>query len=90
METIKNYLENMFQALPKTEEILRLKNELLLNMEEKYTELKSHGKTENEAIGIVISMTGLLVGLSIPLQVFYLVLLPELIVQSKKITNIKI
>lgn len=58
METIKNYLENMFQALPKTEEILRLKNELLLNMEEKYSELKSQGKTENEAIGIVISEFG--------------------------------
>lgn len=58
METIKNYLENMFQALPKTEELLRLKNELSSNMEEKYTELKSHGKTENEAIGIVISEFG--------------------------------
>lgn len=58
METIKNYLENMFQVLPKTDEILRLKNELLLNMEEKYTELKSQGKTENEAIGIVISEFG--------------------------------
>lgn len=27
MGTIKNYLEKMFQALPKTKEILRLKNE---------------------------------------------------------------
>ena len=58
METIKNYLENMFQSLPKTEEILNLKNELLLNMEEKYSELKAEGKTENEAIGIVISEFG--------------------------------
>lgn len=58
METIKSYLENMFKALPKTEEILRLKNELLNNMEEKYHELKEEGKTENEAIGIVISEFG--------------------------------
>ncbi|MFL0247209.1 permease prefix domain 1-containing protein [Candidatus Clostridium stratigraminis] len=58
METIKGYLENMFKALPKTEEILRLKNELLNNMEEKYYELKDEGKTENEAIGIVISEFG--------------------------------
>jgi hypothetical protein len=58
METIKSYLENMFKALPKTEEILRLKNELLNNMEEKYHELKDEGKTENEAIGIVISEFG--------------------------------
>lgn len=58
METIKNYLESMFKALPQTEEILRLKNELLSNMQEKYNELKLEGKTENEAIGIVISEFG--------------------------------
>lgn len=58
METIKNYLENLFKALPKTDQILRLKNELLLNMEEKYHELKSQGKSENEAIGTVISEFG--------------------------------
>lgn len=58
METIRNYLENMFNALPKTEEILKLKKELLSDMEEKYHELKSEGKTENEAIGIVITEFG--------------------------------
>lgn len=58
MDTIKIYLESIFQGLPKTEEILRLKSELLNNMEEKYHELKKEGKTENEAIGIVISEFG--------------------------------
>jgi TRAP-type mannitol/chloroaromatic compound transport system permease small subunit len=58
MDTIKNYLEGMFQALPKTEEALRLKSELLYNMEQKYQELKEEGKTENEAIGKVISEFG--------------------------------
>lgn len=58
METIKNYLDNMFSTLPKSEEIQNLKLDLLYNMEDKYNELKNEGKTENEAIGIVISEFG--------------------------------
>lgn len=58
METIKNYLETMFANLPKTSETLKIKNDLLSNMEEKYNELKNEGKSENEAIGIVISEFG--------------------------------
>ena len=58
MDTIKTYLDNMFLNLPKTDEINSLKNDLLNNMEDKYNELKAQGKTENEAIGIVISEFG--------------------------------
>jgi hypothetical protein len=58
METIAVYLDNMFAGLPKTEETMRMKQELLSLMEEKYLELKRAGKTENEAIGIVISEFG--------------------------------
>ncbi len=58
METIKNYLDNMFASLPKTSRVLDLKSNLLNNMEEKYNELKRQGKSENEAIGIVISEFG--------------------------------
>lgn len=58
MDIIKTYLENMFSTLPKTPEILKIKNDLLSNMEDKYYELKQQGKTENEAIGIVISEFG--------------------------------
>jgi hypothetical protein len=58
METIKNYLDNMFAGLPKTARVLELKNNILTNMEEKYNELKNQGKSENEAIGIVISEFG--------------------------------
>ncbi|NTV78207.1 MAG: hypothetical protein HGA25_03455 [Clostridiales bacterium] len=58
METIKNYLDNVFSALPKTSEIMKLKENLLTSMEDKYIELKSLGKSENEAIGIVISEFG--------------------------------
>lgn len=58
METIKKYLDSMFSGLPKTEEVNRLKMDLLANMEDKYYELKNEGKSENEAIGIVISEFG--------------------------------
>lgn len=58
MDTIKNYLDNMFANLPGTDQMLKLKNDILSNMEDKYNELKSTGKSENEAIGIVISEFG--------------------------------
>lgn len=58
MEILKNYLENMFMNLPRTEEVMKAKNELLYMMEDKYNELKAEGKTENEAIGTVISEFG--------------------------------
>lgn len=58
METLKNYLDNMFAGLPKTVRVSDLKSNILSNMEEKYNELKRQGKSENEAIGIVISEFG--------------------------------
>ncbi|MDO5402821.1 MAG: permease prefix domain 1-containing protein [Eubacteriales bacterium] len=58
METIKLYLENMFMNLPNSEKVERAKAELLAMMEDKYNELKAEGKTENEAVGIVISEFG--------------------------------
>lgn len=58
METIVVYLDNMFASLPKKPELEHLKQELLSGMEEKYHELKRDGKSENEAIGIVISEFG--------------------------------
>ncbi len=58
METIKNYLDNMFKVLPRTNQTIKLKDDLLCNMEEKYKEHKDAGKSENEAIGVVISEFG--------------------------------
>lgn len=58
METIKNYLYNMFINLPDTAEIRKIKESLMSDMEEKYHELKNQGRSENEAIGIVISEFG--------------------------------
>lgn len=58
MDIIKTYLDNMFQNLPNTPQVQRAREELLQMMEDKYTELKEEGKTENEAVGIVISEFG--------------------------------
>lgn len=58
MDTIKNYLENLFCNVGVNEEVLRLKQDLYNNMEEKYMELKREGHSENEAIGMVISNFG--------------------------------
>lgn len=58
METIKNYLEMMFAPLPDTPEVRKIKEDLLSDMEEKYSELKGEGKSENEAVGTVISEFG--------------------------------
>jgi hypothetical protein len=58
METIKRYLESMFENLPRTLEVMRAKEELYSMMEDKYTELINEGKKENEAISIVISEFG--------------------------------
>lgn len=43
METIKNYLENMFSHLPNTPEVQKAKYELYQMMEDKYNELISEG-----------------------------------------------
>ena len=58
MDTIITYLDNIFAALPKTEAVLRARQELQANMEEKYRALKAEGKSENESVGTVISEFG--------------------------------
>lgn len=58
MDTIRNYVDIMFKDLPKTKEIIDMKLNILDNMEDRYNELLQEGKTENEAIGTVISQFG--------------------------------
>ncbi len=58
METITQYLETMFRTLPVNTETIRLKEELRANMEDRFDELKTQGKTENEAVGTVITEFG--------------------------------
>lgn len=58
MNTIRTFLENMFAGLPKTADILKAKKDLQQMMTEKYEDYKNEGKSENEAIGLVISEFG--------------------------------
>lgn len=58
MDTIKVYLDNMFKALPDNQKVRDAKAELFSMMEDKYHLLKEEGKTENEAVGIVINEFG--------------------------------
>ena len=58
METIKNYLDTMFANLPSNPAVLKAKEVLWEMMEDKYNELIASGRTENEAVGTVISEFG--------------------------------
>ena len=58
MNAIRDYLDNMYRNLPNTNAGRRAKYELDQMMEDKYEELIAEGKTENEAVGIVISEFG--------------------------------
>lgn len=58
METIKNYLDNMFMKLPATPEVHKAKEELFQMMEDRYEDLIAEGKSENEAVGVIISEFG--------------------------------
>ena len=58
METLKNYLEMMFRGLPNTDDVNRAKADLWNMMEDKYDALIKDGKSETEAVGIVIAEFG--------------------------------
>ena len=58
MNAIRSYIDNVFANLPRTDAVLRAKSDMLANMEEKYSELKAAGFSENEAIGKVIAEFG--------------------------------
>lgn len=58
MDTIRNYVDMMFKDLPKTKEVIDMKMNILDSMEDKYNELIAEGKSDNEAIGTVISQFG--------------------------------
>ncbi|MEJ8306901.1 permease prefix domain 1-containing protein [Saccharibacillus sacchari] len=58
MDVLRAYLNSLFAAWPRTAQVLNLKREMLDTMEDKYEELKQDGKSEHEAIGIVISEFG--------------------------------
>lgn len=58
MNTIREYIEQMFKGVPMTEETIQLKTDILANLEDKYLALKEDGASEHEAIGVVITEFG--------------------------------
>ena len=86
MQAIRNYLETMFMNLPNTPEVLRAKEELWQMMEDKYTELKNEGKSENEAVGTVISEFGNLDELAEELGIHQFMELPEVVAEQPRRT----
>ncbi|MGC6767830.1 permease prefix domain 1-containing protein [Enterococcus sp. LJL51] len=58
MKTIREYIESLFLGIEGTPQVLKLKEDLLAGAEDRYEDLKNQGKTENEAIGAVISEFG--------------------------------
>ncbi|MHC1722055.1 MAG: permease prefix domain 1-containing protein [Aminipila sp.] len=58
MNQIRNYIEAMFSNLPKTQKVVEMKLNMLENMEEKFQELLKAGKSENEAVGIILADFG--------------------------------
>ncbi|MCI1902913.1 MAG: permease prefix domain 1-containing protein [Enterococcaceae bacterium] len=58
MDTIRDYLENLFKNVPQTPAAEKAKANLLATMEDHYQALIDEGKSENEAIGAVISEFG--------------------------------
>ncbi|MER2063118.1 MAG: permease prefix domain 1-containing protein [Alkalibacterium sp.] len=58
MNTIREYIEQMFKGVPMTEETEQLKADILANLEDKYVALKDGGASDHEAIGAVIAEFG--------------------------------
>ena len=55
MDVFSTYLNNIFAAYEKTEQALRLKENLLLAMEEKYRDLMLNGLSHDAAVCKVMS-----------------------------------
>ncbi len=57
-KVLESFIDNMFNQLPSTDEMKKLKKNLLDHMQDKYQAYLASGKTENEAVGLVISEFG--------------------------------
>ena len=58
MHAIEQHINYLFQDLPETDEIKRIKNDLYLNAVDRFDELIVNGKAESEALGTIIIEMG--------------------------------
>ena len=54
MKKIKQHVERLFQDLPETDEVVQVKEEIIMNLEEKAQDLIEQGKNEEDAINKTI------------------------------------
>ncbi|MFV0557639.1 MAG: permease prefix domain 1-containing protein [Enterococcus sp.] len=69
MEIITSYIENLFLQVPNNLETQKVKQELLATMEDHFQELLLEGKSEAEAVGLVLNEFGSLDELLDELQI---------------------
>lgn len=58
MSRVSDYVENMFCGLPSTDDVNSMKWQITESLEDKYAALLMDGRTEDEALGIVVSEFG--------------------------------
>jgi hypothetical protein len=58
MKKVESYVEELFENAPKSKRTRELKEELMLDLNEKYTDLIKDGKNESEAYNEVVSGIG--------------------------------
>lgn len=58
MSKVTDYIDNLFFLMPRTEAAAEMRLKLIESSEDKYEALRSWGKTEDEALGIVVSEFG--------------------------------
>ena len=57
-ENLRQYVERLFADAPKTRKMLELREEIFMNLKEKYNDLRENGASEEEAYEIVKSSIG--------------------------------
>ncbi|MEL3908272.1 MAG: permease prefix domain 1-containing protein [Treponemataceae bacterium] len=57
-QKIKNYVDLLFDDVPRSQKAIELKNEILSNLNDKFQALRAEGKTENEAYGLAVAGLG--------------------------------
>jgi len=58
MSIIINYVNSIFERLPQSPEMFKLKQEMLSNMENRYTQLIAENKSEQQAVAKAIAEFG--------------------------------
>ncbi len=62
-EKLRGHIETLFADAPQTPRIVELKEEMLLNLTDKYSDLRAEGKSEDAAYNIAVASIGDVSGL---------------------------